>query len=883
VSKCHFDASLYSDPFAIMNLMWDYEQADHKSGWAYHYCVSAPRMRRLLTTRNSLRNRVADFVGIHSDRLRLVAPPVNMPHAKLNILRTIQVWVFSDTMIESIQATSTADGTLTLGISGDVVDESHLTQVLDPERHLFQLKSNREITQNGQFSPISSEGSTFDIDAFLPEFEARFISLMVDKDYTLTWWCSSDQISLLVREDITGWDAFERFRKSHLKKAQHELLAVSEHSGHNRRGRQERACGRWVTSAAVKRSAVVYLRKWSSNDVKKMSRHLKRNVKDLGEIKRCMSCMFMPPGKKNRNSIKFTIESRGECSEVSKVDLGDLFATPAISVRTHEKTRSAQTVTFHAVEKAPLEAYNVTRSDKIDGDSSWQRPLLQDIPEGARLLSVLASCRRNEHVIHFPAISDQTAGRDEKKEEVDLVRIALNRDQTKISRRWRQFASDRPVFVEENNVSASSVCANGPTEVFACCANTLDVRGGGLKVEGLTLLPPGRLFALLAFTTFGLHPYSSTAMFDEETNDEARDIEMKRKLAEALRWLGQWDDLVVSLGMDPPCPLGDIDIEDRLMKAFSFHDACSDLGEELVCHPELVSQLCNIFDMVDGYNGKVWDTLSRDPFTKENLSQGKFRSSTDVSLDRKSPSQVHFNVHAAKKPIRKTNVEAPRKADPVAPIKKKEPKAEQEHHQSATKLTSFPDEVHSITARLFATKLKSGEALGHYELPSTNILCCLMEHYCNTKLRDPGLSRKARFRFKSYEGMTLSSDFWEIFSTKHPGSGEQWYMARFVSKLIPRMPLRKRKDPPPGWATFDRPVRTKHAFSCVPPQFSNIQYLGGQFLIDGNKGPKRALFFETPEIAVRMEAAFWLERQYGGKDKHWYMRSLEELMELAVS
>ena len=117
--RCHFDANLYSEPLAIMNMLWDYEKTHNQNGWAWHYSASAPRLRRLLTTRNSLRNRVADFTGIDSETLRMEKPPVQMEHAKITLLRIIQVWVFSETMIEAIQASNAVDDAVTLSFKGD--------------------------------------------------------------------------------------------------------------------------------------------------------------------------------------------------------------------------------------------------------------------------------------------------------------------------------------------------------------------------------------------------------------------------------------------------------------------------------------------------------------------------------------------------------------------------------------------------------------------------------------------------------------------------------------------------------------------------------------------------------------------------------------------
>lgn len=91
VSRCHFDANLYSEPLAIMNVIYEFERAKNQNGFAWHYSLSAPRLRRLVATRKSLRNRVAEFIGIDVNRLHVEKPPSQMEHAKVTLLRVLQV------------------------------------------------------------------------------------------------------------------------------------------------------------------------------------------------------------------------------------------------------------------------------------------------------------------------------------------------------------------------------------------------------------------------------------------------------------------------------------------------------------------------------------------------------------------------------------------------------------------------------------------------------------------------------------------------------------------------------------------------------------------------------------------------------------------------
>jgi hypothetical protein len=98
-SKCYFDAGSFSEPMEIANLLHDYSSSSEKNMFIRGHCVSGTRIRHLLGTVKSLKQRVAEYLNIKTDLLDVQNPPYKMCNAKRNILRIIQVWLFRDTMI----------------------------------------------------------------------------------------------------------------------------------------------------------------------------------------------------------------------------------------------------------------------------------------------------------------------------------------------------------------------------------------------------------------------------------------------------------------------------------------------------------------------------------------------------------------------------------------------------------------------------------------------------------------------------------------------------------------------------------------------------------------------------------------------------------------
>ena len=651
---------------------------------------------------------------------------------------------------------------------------------------------------------------------------------------------------------------------------------------------------------------VVYLLKWSSDNDKKihsnLTKYLERHVLDLHGVSSTMTCALSRyKKKKGAHSPSFSLISRGECSEVSNVDLTDLFATPNVSARTGKSEPLQQKVTFYPSTNTPISSYKGKRKGESATDddaveSSWYRPLLSDIPEGARLLSVLASGRRKEHSIRFSPLDPENTkkGRRDEKDNTEFLEVSLNRDESKISQRWRQFGSHSSVYVAENSVPASAMSMLGPIEVFACCANTLEVRGGGLRVEGLTLLPPGRMFMLLSFLSFGLQPYPEDQgkMFLEEGN-EGKDG--PSPLSKALRWVNEWDELVADIEGAPSQVSPDIDRVERILGARTFHRSCADLGESLVCHPDKVRSLCKVFDMIDGYSVLPWDNLDENPFTAENLLRKKdgkrdFKSNGISTVNgraeaggkssKPSDSSPKSGMSSLTSTLEKVTLTIASDDVPV------DPKAKRISHRETSIVNEYPEEVLASAARLFAVSLDPGESIGEWDLPSTNILCVIVRHYCDFIL-EKNLMPDEKDDIALEGEVSLTDRHWLVRTLKDD-NGKDWFYAEFVGTTMPFLSIKNRVKTKGArldewlWQGRARPPTSKQGLKCVPPHFSNIPLLMAKISFSECESGK-AIFFDSVEMALRMEAAFWLERQFMDTNRHWYQQTLPEMIAKATA
>jgi len=587
-SRCKFDSDLFSEPLSIMNLLWDYESINEsgKQSWCRQNALAYSRVRRLFSACTNLRKRVADFCGVDPEKLKLECPPRDMPHAKLNILRVVQVWLFQESMIEcktdQFSVGHLKDAMVVPLLRGsDHISKAHLAEVLSQDRHPFSLIGSSIIRHRGSFKlpdkmPFSLQG-----------LEERFVSYGKESECDLIWCWDQYYEVVFVSAKLAQMESFS----DHLRKLQEVFVTsyiyVETRTG-KLRGIHERACGSWVVKevrsekgrepdlesiAFVKLANKVMAAKNGKRGLTKEIR-LSKFIQDQKEM-RALSCDVT----KARQTKKFTITCFGFEKPASKVDLQDLLAASQVNFDEVKEEKEQQLLEFSVVEP------------------SMKRPMFKCIPEGARLLSVLASGRRREHLIRLTP-----------KEDI-VLDILLDKSQTKLSNRWKRLNSDSAVYVNENSVAATALPLGGGKTLYCVASNSLEVRGGGLRVEGLTLLPPGRFFFMLARVSFGL--------FQKENLDAG-------VLADkCLRWTKLEGPHYGLLGDEQAA-------RDRFEEAIKFHLEAENLGEKLECSPVLTQKLVDLFDGVDGYSADAedWD-IAKNPFTREKLT-GLSRAVSDV-------------------------------------------------------------------------------------------------------------------------------------------------------------------------------------------------------------------------------------------------------------
>ena len=853
VSRCHFGSNGFSEPFAIMNLIWDYREAEKKQGWCWKYRVSHQRVQQLSSSCFDLQRRVANLFNIRPEFLDMESPPRSMVPAKLAILRVIQVWVFNDTMIEWTpeklpKENEANEYVVPLLSKSNQISVEHFDGILKKERHPFEIRLIRTVEQVGLVKPSQEMD-----DSLSGVLDERLVSYAIEQGLAIVCYRSkkvcigfvSTQVPL---SEVSGVEAILAQRLSYMGTVGGRPVSGKV------RGLSERACGRWkLVGIDGNQDGLRSFRFYSSSELGsgKTLKSLDRDLLRAMEVCQAKSIFFrLTLAKGKSQSCSFSMFLNGKDAEaISSRDLKDIFASlDEINPKTSEVIRRQELV-FPITDSGP---WNPTNAKKNGDSSKWSRPLVQCIPEGARVLHALASAsRRGHYVLLGPVSSDDDGSQkegEEEEEEEEFLELHLDREQFGS---WGKIPQGSVVFLPDLSVPSTAIPLNGKSPLQCCCANTLDIRGGSVRVEGLTMLPPGRAFSFFSRLCFGLEP---------ERED--------------------WTPSFASLGVDG----GDIPDEDhddflqRCLKATNLNERSVELGEELVCDPSFVVDLLDVFDGLQGCEARPWPNLKKNPFTESNLRKGRERSRSVPRATRnngKSSAQDISSpqvVPATSKPTisnssngRSSNRSLLRSESQTSDFARTElnqaahPAPNRQSSRVSRLATSDAEQVSwpSNMSKLFVTDLEKGQAVGTDVLASPNILALVLKTYMN---------KTPNFKFQG------PNSNWELIRIMDGAS--EYFQANFQALELCPLVNKEADGTLPEWIKQRwKPTALLDVLDCVPNMFCTD-------LLTGSFEGKGGVFFQSIETAIRMESAMWLEGQFRVDSKHWFQMSIDDMVGL---
>ena len=633
-----FDGGSYSDVFAIMNLLWDYDHTPSSKNhqFAKEYAVSLPRLNRILSTRKNLQLRVSSHLNVPMISLCTKQPPRKMSSSTLTVLRLIKTWIFNDSLITLCPTeTSLDNGKFSLKLEGNPVEKSQFQSILG--NNGFILDSIGEIKYKGKHEATYIDSTPLIVDE--KSFESRLLSLSIEKNAKVLCHRAGHRIHLYA---ITT-DAIEKIHSIFPSNDDDIYTTDNIECCRNltsHKGWRGRSCGAWkvlgskemsveAETIGIENKRNISCKRYCLSSVLHAKRKYKVLASSVLSLRRLFDivCIEADPSR-TEGPIEILHHSRTHNIDFEAFELKDLFSTSHVRLQKEHENHTQEII------------FETNTECNSSHSGSWFQET--QAPWEARLLTALACSQRTSRkpFVSLPNHFD----RDDDGNGSPISTITF--DVENLRGKWKWMETNGNAVVDSMSIPATITPQNHA--VYACCGNILELKGDAILAENLTILPPGDNFLTMAFTCFGMSPpMTSSTGTDDDCLDYCRNgmeeldfSEVNMECAICLSELRQPQiticrhlfckkciiSLLHSSSAVPRCPYcrckiksNDIKgvvskgMKERLKNANHFYHRLQTLmtsneKKKRLCYSEeLVHLLCDIFHGLDGLEVLPWD------------------------------------------------------------------------------------------------------------------------------------------------------------------------------------------------------------------------------------------------------------------------------------
>ena len=466
MSKSIFDGELYSEIFSTMNLLFDFEMCNSRRSFCKEHSVSYPRIIRILSIRNNLRERIGKHLKLDSHALIMNNPPRTMSPSKLMALRIFKVWMFQDGIVQ-LPAQKTKGKNKAgneVNIKGDIINEFHLEQILDKDRHKYSLKTERNSTYFASFEPVKIDYEESYLD--MKSFRERLLSFSNEQNIGIVSSRVEDSLRIFVSEKVS--DELLSYFMSSQYEDKGIITCVQNH------GKKNGRCDCWSIQdskdAHSNDENVVKWREYSTARGSKKKFQKMREVLKSSPMLHSISAFAIDTHNIAGGTVKI-YAYRSELDLVGKVDMISLFRTPNVNLqKSNDSNNVQQSILFEAEENLLNDSKALKKKCQV----------IRNHPEGKRLCLALATARRSK-----PSI---LLYNDVAENEIDASYYSEITFQQKYdTKRWIWKETGSPAIVDVDSIPGT--VADQTFDVYACCANILELKSGYARVEGMTIMP----------------------------------------------------------------------------------------------------------------------------------------------------------------------------------------------------------------------------------------------------------------------------------------------------------------------------------------------------------------------------------------------------------
>jgi hypothetical protein len=841
-SKADFDKNLLSDGFAVMNLLHEFDSVSttERKAWCHDRGLFFPRLARMQSTCRDIANRVANFLRIDGSLLTVTDPPKSALLGKLSILRIVQVWVSEDgDAPASISLTHHCQAFPQSIIRMAPIDFKRLYKGIDSQTQCMNMvlgKQSGTITDAhletllhpDEFALFSKDRVRHHghFECLHPEpYETqkqRLWSYASDKGFSALWYSNKNELTILRKQKFAFSDEF--IHTVIPLEAHTSLFLASEHSDQRPRGIKERPCGRWIAieyDAATTRigpNDSIWEMISVPTDISSVTKSKLQQELQRSATNNQAKVVSLTSSKRKAegSKIRFELVLYGTGQKTNDQDLRDILVSQQIVQSAEVNTGDSELTLYARQDETRLQEHRHATE------------LYSCIPAGSRLLLTIASGWRRQHVLKFPRIVDDKDDKENNHNEVSVP--TLNSTSAVPALNTSSPDDSVSVMLPEHFRLGSlwktfKVDGNNALEVVI---DSSSIAASAIPMVHNDLEPVYAVCGTVLELRKGFKVSNLTVLPREG-----------HFLILALLSFGliTIEDLAAANNArrDLPEP-------STILSAVAFNESCKSLGETLTCFPEKVLDLLRLFHAAaDDENLLVTPELKRDlksnPFSASNLSthQKAYKSA------KRSAELVRVN------------------GTPQQPF------ASKTMDENSTSVAVTLESVHRATlTKLFATD--SDEPLAIDKLYASNLMSYIIQ---------------------SHRGSCVVVEDWEIrtlqiqrSSSSSSSSSSLVWFAHFIGTA----------------RTNQRPIATiQEALQCLPPSLRPIYFHkmhpikdddvergggGGRQQQQQQQQQQQRLVFDSLEVAIQMEAVFWLERHFHTPHAHWYQRGPDEVQSM---
>ena len=399
---------------------------------------------------------------------RASVSPSTMDLSKLLALRIVNVWMFSEGTLKLPAPKQNGKDTMysTVHLVGDIITDLHLEQILDPVRHPFNLRTESNLTFQAHFKPVQIDDLDPKLD--IDTFHERLLSFSIESQIDVV--VTRIGILLYIFVEVSkSAKSLESILMTYQCNPCGERILVPNSS------RNSTSANLWTFENEENMNdddeiaKLFHMYEYKGKKKKNAKKIVQMFINDFKYRKKTdeLSLIYIDMNNSQGGQVHISCH-RCKIDNISKKDMTALFRTPNCSIKKSASSTIFQSISF---------SDDITKGERLDLIGGSEPVIERMSPEGVRLCLSMAASRRIDKSLIFC--------KDNKSDPPEYLKVKLKEKFSYDQWKWTE-TGESAILNSENILSSIS---KQDRDIYAVCGNILELKGGKVRAEGMTLVP----------------------------------------------------------------------------------------------------------------------------------------------------------------------------------------------------------------------------------------------------------------------------------------------------------------------------------------------------------------------------------------------------------